>query len=57
MPWIQDIYRPLRCPSVVTFEAIHGLKSEADYTTFPAKTKSIKGQYVTKAVSLSQVVG
>ena len=47
MPWIQDICRPLRFPSVVTvvaFEAIHGLKREADHTTFPAKTKSIKGQ-------------
>ena len=55
MPWVQDICTALRFPpvvTVVTFEVIHGLKSEADHTTFPAKTKSIKGQQVTKAVIL-----
>ena len=40
MPWIQGVVGPWRHPSVVaivTFEAIHGLESKADHTTFPAK--------------------
>ena len=46
--------RPWRHPSigtVIVFEAICGLKSEVDHTTFPTKTKSIKAQSPTKAVT------
>ena len=36
-------WRGLLVVAVVSFEAIYGLESEADHTTFPAKTKFIKG--------------
>ena len=45
---------PWRHPSIVAviaFEAICGLKSEVDHTTFPTKTESIKPQSPTKAVT------